>query len=66
MEITLEALLNGKPTVIKDNKYFSTKEYVQPFIDEMSKFTKTFIVNVQLPDQVTISNNSKDLTYNRV
>ena len=32
----------------------------------MSKFTKDFIVNVQLPDQVTISNNSKDVTYNRV
>lgn len=32
----------------------------------MSKFTKEFVVNVQLPDQVTISNDSKDVTYNRV
>ena len=32
----------------------------------MSKFTKEFVVNVQLPDQVTISNDSKDVTDNRV
>ena len=32
----------------------------------MSKFTKEYVVNVQLPDQVTISNDSKDVTYNRV
>lgn len=66
MEITLDALLKGKSTIIKDNKYLSTKEYVQPFIDKMSKYTKNFIVNVQLPNQVTLSENNKDLTYNKV
>lgn len=66
MEITLSALLEGKPTIIRGKEYFATQEYIQPFIDEMSKFTKDFIVNVQLPDQVTISNNNRDLTYNRV
>ena len=66
MEVTLSALLEGKPTIIREKEYFATKEYVQPFIDEMSKFTKEFVVNVQLPDQVTISNDSKDVTYNRV
>ncbi len=66
MEITLNALLEGKPTIIREKEYFATKDYIQPFIDEMSKFTKEFVVNVQLPDQVTISNDSKDVTYNRV
>lgn len=66
MEITLSALLEGKPTVIKEKQYYATKKYVQPFIDEMSKFTKDFIIHVQMPDQVTISNNNRDLTYNRV
>lgn len=66
MEITLNALLEGKPTIIREKEYFATKEYVQPFIDEMSKFTKDFIINVQLPGQITISNNNKDLTYNKV
>ena len=32
----------------------------------MSKFTKDFIINVQLPGQITVSNNNKDLTYNKV
>ena len=66
MEITLNALLEGKPTIIREKEYFATKDYIQPFIHEMSKFTKEFVVNVQLPDQVTISNDSKDVTYNRV
>ena len=66
MEITLNALLEGKPTIIREKEYFATKDYIQPFIDEMSEFTKEFVVNVQLPDQVTISNDSKDVTYNRV
>ena len=66
MEITLNALLECKPTIIREKEYFATKEYVQPFIDEMSKFTKDFIINVQLPGQITISNDNKDLTYNKV
>lgn len=66
MEITLNALLEGKPTIIREKEYFATKDYIQPFIDEMSKFTKEFVVNVQLPDQITISNDNKDVTYNRV
>ena len=66
MEITLSALLEGKPTIIREKEYFATKEYVQPFIDEMSKFTKDFIINVQLPGQITVSNDSNDLTYNKV
>ena len=66
MEITLNALLEGKPTIIREKEYFATKDYIQPFIDEMSKFTKDFVINVQLPDQVTISNDIRDVTYNRV
>lgn len=66
MEITISALLKGKPTAIKEKEYYATKDYVQPFLDEMSKFTNNFVVQVQLPDQVTISNSNKDVTYNRV
>ena len=66
MEITLNALLEGKPTIIREKEYFATKDYIQPFIDEMSKFTKDFVINVQLPDQITISNDNRDVTYNRV
>ena len=66
MEITLSRLLEGKPTIIKGKEYLSTKEYVQKFIDEMSKFTDKFIVNVQEPSQVILTNDSNDTTFNRV
>lgn len=66
MEITLEGLEAGKPTIIKDNEYLATKEYTEPFIEKMKKFTTDFVVNVQMPDQVTVSDDNKDITFNRV
>ena len=66
MEITLSKLLEGKPTIIKGKEYLATKEYVQTFVDTMSKFTDKFIVNVQEPSQVILTNDSRDTTYNRV
>lgn len=66
MEITLEGLSLGKPTIIKDKEYFSTNEYVHDFITEMSKFTNKFVVHVQVPSQLTLSETSKDITYNKV
>lgn len=66
MEITPELLLKGKPTIIKGKEYLPTADYVQPFFDEMSKFTDKFIVNVQTPDQITLTDGDEDMTYNRV
>lgn len=66
MEITIGKLLEGKSTVIKDNEYLSTKEYVNPFIEIMKKFTADFSVQVQLPSQLTITDSKEDITYNRV
>lgn len=66
MEITPELLLKGKPTIIKGKQYLPTADYVQPFFDEMAKFTDKFIVKVQTPNQVTLTGNDEDITYNRV
>lgn len=66
MEITTELLLKGKSTIIKDKEFLSTSEYVKPFLDEMNKYTAKFIVNVVLPDQLTVTNKSEDLTFNKV
>ena len=66
MEITISKLLEGKSTVIKDNEYLSTKEYVEPFIKLMQKFTPDFSVQVKLTSQLTITNSQEDITYNRV
>lgn len=64
-EINLQALLEGKATTINKREYLSTKDYVQPFIDQMSKFTSDFRIKAKLPQQMTITN-TKDITYNRV
>ena len=66
MEITLDALKLGKQTIIKEKTYLSTWEYVEPFINELSKYTKKFVVQVQLPKQFTISDSGEDITYNKV
>lgn len=66
MEITKELLFEGKSTIIKNKNYLSTKEYVEPFFDEMSKFTDDFIIRVQTPNQMTLSGENKDITFNRV
>lgn len=70
MEITIPELLKGKATLIKDNEYFETKAYVEPFLERMSKFTDDFRVQVKLPDQITKTKDggidTDDITYNRV
>lgn len=66
MEIDKDLLFEGKSTIIKNKNYLSTKEYVEPFFDKMSKFTDDFIIRVQTPSQMTISGEDKDITFNRV
>lgn len=66
MEITIGKLLEGKSTVIKDNEYLATAEYVEPFLALMSKFTKEFYCKVEIPKQLTVTNKKQDITYNRV
>ena len=70
MEITLEQLLAGRATRIKNKEYFPTAAYVEPFLERVSKLTKEFRVQVQLPTQITYTAdgdiNTEDITYNRV
>ena len=54
MLIDLKLLLKGKETAIKKKQYLSTREYIEPFIDQLSKFTDNFICQAKLPDQVTM------------
>src|SRR5690606_16844840 len=65
MQITVQELLQGKATIIKEKEYLSTKDYVQPFINKMKTFTNDFRIKVKLPDQIT-KDKDRDVTYNRV
>ena len=51
MELTIEQLMQGKATRIKDKEYFTTEAYVTPFIDRVSKMTDNFIINAKPADQ---------------
>ena len=44
MELTIDQLLRGKATRIKEKEYFTTEQYVVPFLERMSKFTNEFII----------------------
>ena len=70
MELTLEQLLQGKATKIKEKEFFTTKAYVEPFIERMSKLTDNFIIQAKPADQVSLTPNGdinfEDVIYNRV
>ena len=70
MNITLEELLSGKATRIRGKEYFPTKAYVEPFLERVSPLTSEFRVQIQLPSQITYTDdgniNTEDITYNRV
>lgn len=72
MDITLEQLLKGKATKIKDKEFFPTEAYVTPFIEHLSKIKGiTYKCHAELPKQITITtvediNSIEDITYNRV
>lgn len=64
--ITIQELLNGKSTIIKNKEFYPTRNYVEPFLERMSKFTTNFKIQIKVPDQMTGNRENTDLTYNRV
>lgn len=66
MKISIDELLKGKGTIIKDKEYLPTRNYVEPFLDIMSKLTDDIRVEVRLPEQITKLDSTEDITYNRV
>lgn len=70
MEITIDQLLKGKATRIKDKEYFTTEQYITPFLERMAKFTNEFIVQAKPADQISLTPNGdvnfEDIIYNRV
>ena len=70
MNLNIEQLLSGKATRIKGKEYFPTAAYIEPFLERVQKFTNEIRVQVQLPNQITFTEdgniNTEDITYNRV
>lgn len=66
MEITLDELLRGNATTIKNKEYFPTRAYVEPFLERMQKYTDDFRVQVKLPDQLALNEDNPVNVFNRV
>ena len=70
MEISLNELLAGRATRIKNKDYFPTQAYVEPFMERVLRITNEVRIQVQLPKQITYTAsgdiNTEDITYNRV
>ena len=70
MELNLEQLMQGKATRIKEKEYFTTEQYVTPFLERVSSMTDEFIINVKPADQISLTKdggiNFEDVIYNRV
>lgn len=70
MELTMEQMMQGKATRIKDKEYFTTEAYVLPFIERVSKLTNDFIIHAKPADQISLTKdgeiNFDDVIYNRV
>lgn len=66
MILSLEEVLQGKALVVKDNEYFPTKGYVEPFVERMSKYTNQFECQVKLPDTMTKDDDDIDQGFVRV
>lgn len=65
MNINLKELLSGKATKIGNKEFLETKEYVNPFLDIVSKYTENFQIKGVKPKQITINETEEDLTWNR-
>ena len=70
MEVTLEQLMQGKGTLIKNKEYWPTAAYVNPFIKRLEAIVERFEIKVETPSQITLTKdgqiNTQDITYNRV
>jgi hypothetical protein len=64
MRETLQNTYQGYATTIKNKSYFSTRQYVEPFINAVSTFANKHICEVKLADQ--LEGNGTHVIYNRV
>lgn len=70
MNLTIDELLKGKATIIKNKEFLNTEAYVVPFLERMSKYTNDFRIQAKLPNQMSITKkedlNLEDTVFNRV
>ncbi len=67
MTLTLDELLKGKPTKIKNENFFSTEQYILPFIERLNNIASEFICRAVEPVQLQLDENGEAIPiYNKV
>lgn len=67
MILTLDELLKGKSTKIKNNNYFSTEQYVIPFIERLNNIATDYVCRAIEPIQLQLDENGEPVPiYNKV
>lgn len=64
MKESLQNIYKGCSTTIKNKSYFSTKQYVEPFVNAVTNFADKFVCEVKVADQ--LEGNGSNLIYNKV
>lgn len=63
---SLDEVLKGSSTLIKNKQYFKTKDYLEPFIEKLKPYTSKFICNVKIADQLAVDEDKTSIMYNKV
>ena len=71
IDLNLEDIYKGKATLIKDNKYFSTQQYIEPFVDRTDKLCQgNYLIKAVPANQISITPDgaidTEDLVFNRI
>ncbi len=67
MKVSIEELMQGQSTVIKNKEYFATERYIKPFIDRMAPVADHFECRAIQPTQLSIGRNGEiNSIYNKV
>lgn len=61
----LKTIYKGKATLIKNKQYYSAKEYIEPFVNRLSKYTNKFVCEVKVADQLSSDGMEINTVYNR-
>lgn len=63
---TLNVIYEGSETLIKNKRYFSTKAYIEPFVEKLKPYTNKIICAVKVADQLSTEDSKIHTIYNKV
>jgi hypothetical protein len=67
MTVSIDELLKGQPTIIKNKEFFATERYITPFLERFRDIADDFECKAVQPSQMSIERNGEvNAVYNKV